>query len=239
MVLSFIMPDLNWLAFYDWVRSVFEFPYSRDLEAALILSSILRGRSGDPNLIGDMIQGREVIVVGAGPDLDKQILASLSLLKKSIVIAADGATSALLKMGIKPNIIVSDLDGNVQDQVVASRVGAIPVIHAHGDNIDALKKWVELFKEPIIGTCQVPPPPNLHVFGGFTDGDRGVVIALHFGAKRVRLLGWSFGDLVGKYSKPWYKKDVQASRIKRIKMVIAEYIVRQMIEIYPGKIFLD
>ena len=117
-------------------------------------------------------------------------------------IAANGATSALLKNNVLPEIIVTDLDGKVSDQLLANSRGSITIIHAHGDNIDNIKKFVLEFKGYIVGTTQIDPKPyeNIHNFGGFTDGDRAVYLADYFHAKKIYLLGFDFGGEVGKYS---------------------------------------
>ncbi|HWQ19331.1 MAG TPA: hypothetical protein VN455_06085, partial [Methanotrichaceae archaeon] len=45
-----------------------------------------------------------------------------------------------------------------------------------------------------LGTCQCRPPEGLFNFGGFTDGDRCVFLARHFGAGSIRLIGFDFSD---------------------------------------------
>ena len=42
-----------------------------------------------------------------------------------VCICADGATTMLLKKSIIPDIIVSDLDGNIHDQIYANQKGSI------------------------------------------------------------------------------------------------------------------
>ncbi len=107
-----------------------------------------------------------------------------------IKIAAGSACSLLIEKGIWPDIVVTDLDGDVRDQVEANEKGAIVVIHAHGDNMNALKEWVPRFRGQVFGTTQVEPRGNIHNFGGFTDGDRAVFLAAHFGVDRVLLQGF-------------------------------------------------
>jgi 2-amino-4-hydroxy-6-hydroxymethyldihydropteridine diphosphokinase len=87
----------------------------------------------------------------------------------------------------------------------AEEIGAIIVVHAHGDNIDMLKKVIPKLRR-IIGTTQVMPTKNVYNFGGFTDGDRCVFLAEEFGAWRIVLFGMDFGPQVGKYSKDVVKE---------------------------------
>ena len=68
------------------------------------------------------------------------------------------------------------------------------MIHAHGDNIEALKRYVPLFSGKVMGTTQVRPFGLLHNFGGFTDGDRAVLMARHFSATDIRLIGFNFEE---------------------------------------------
>ncbi|MFQ5884773.1 MAG: hypothetical protein ACE5IO_06705, partial [Thermoplasmata archaeon] len=57
---------------------------------------------------------------------------------QGVLIAADEATSILLQHGMTPNIVMTDLDGNVEDLVRANELGGVVIIHAHGDNQDEI-----------------------------------------------------------------------------------------------------
>jgi uncharacterized Rossmann fold enzyme len=111
----------------------------------------------------------------------------------AVHIAADGAAEVLLRRGMVPDILVSDLDGPFPAILQASGEGAITVVHAHGDNLDALSEYVPQLKN-IVGTCQCRPPEGLYNFGGFTDGDRCVFLARELGASSIRLVGFDFED---------------------------------------------
>lgn len=182
-----------WESYYKQILSDFGFEREEDERSASILSKILVGKklSSQGELKG-LIQEKEVIVVGGGKNLEKELDKDFS---KNVVIAADGTTSLLLAKGIAPNIIVTDLDGNIDDQISANKMGAIVAIHAHGDNIEQVKKWTPKFKEKILGTVQCRPFNALYNFGGFTDGDRAVFLAHHFGAKSIQLLGFDFKNV--------------------------------------------
>ena len=103
-----------------------------------------------------------------------------------VVIAADGATEMCLDVGIIPDFVVTDLDGNYQSLIRAHLEGSIMVIHAHGDNIDKISSQVPYFSNAI-GTTQNFPLNNVYNFGGFTDGDRSVSLAVEFLAERYYL----------------------------------------------------
>jgi hypothetical protein len=91
-------------------------------------------------------------------------------------------------------------------------MGAAIVVHAHGDNMEALRKFVPKLRN-VIGTTQTKPFGKLFNFGGFTDGDRCVFLAKELGATSITLLGFDF-------------QDMGASETKRKKLKLAEKLVR-------------
>jgi uncharacterized Rossmann fold enzyme len=94
-----------------------------------------------------------------------------------------------------PDIIVTDLDGDVEREIEASEQGSLVVVHAHGDNMSKLLRYVPQLKN-IIGSTQAVPLQNVFNFGGFTDGDRAVHVAIEFGAGTIKLAGFFFDDPV-------------------------------------------
>ena len=75
-----------------------------DEKASDILDNLLQ----DKKLITvddleNLIDGKEVIVFGAGPSLESSLTYHKKQLKDKIKIAADGTTTALLKNGILPD----------------------------------------------------------------------------------------------------------------------------------------
>jgi hypothetical protein len=169
-----------------------------DEAAAKILNDLLP----KPELkkLASLINGKECIVLGAGPSLDTDLmkLQRTGYLHKTLT-AADGATSAVLKYR-NPDIIVTDLDGDVDDQLKAWRQGSWMVVHAHGDNITQVKKIAPAPNERVIGTTQIKPFGKLFNFGGFTDGDRAAFMAHELGASKIYLAGMDIGTRIGGYS---------------------------------------
>lgn len=148
----------------------------------------------------DRIQGTECIVFGAGPSLEKDLskLSERNLLGKTL-ISADGATSALLDYRV-PDVIVTDLDGKVTDQLKAWERCSWMVVHGHGDNLDRIKEYVPKLDKKVTGTVQVEEYGHLHNFGGFTDGDRAAFMAHQLGASKIYLAGMDLGTEIGRYS---------------------------------------
>ena len=108
------------------------------------------------------------------------------------LISAGSATSVLMSIGLVPDILVTDLDGDIEPQITASGMGAITLIHAHGDNTDLIMRYAKEFTGKVMLTTQSRPDLVLCNFGGFTDGDRAVCLARHMGAKRIFLYGFDF-----------------------------------------------
>lgn len=185
----------SWEPIYMEILEDFGFSMDRDEEAAKILGELLPPSGPLLREARTRISGREVIICGNAPSLAREIegLQKSDRLKDRALIAADGATAVLLKKGIVPDIVVTDLDGPFQDILRAHDSGSIIVVHAHGDNLDALQAYVPRLKR-VIGTTQSRPLENVYNFGGFTDGDRCVFLAKEMGAIAIKLAGFDFED---------------------------------------------
>jgi 2-amino-4-hydroxy-6-hydroxymethyldihydropteridine diphosphokinase len=193
------MKFIDWFPYYQSIRLQFGYSTQKDQEAANILSRMIKRKALDTNVLQKKIAGNPVMVIGSGPGLEKNI-KFIKRNTKFVKIVANGAAQALIERNIKPNIVVTDLDGNPSFLQKAEKMGSTMVVHAHGDNINRLKKLVPKFKH-LIGSTQVMPVQNVYNFGGFTDGDRCVFLAEEFGAREIVLVGMELGDRVGRYSK--------------------------------------
>jgi len=153
---------------------------------------------------------------------------SLTVSVTMLLIAADGATTALVEVGVVPHIVVTDLDGDLNAILYAASKGSKLFIHVHGDNIEQFTNFVEELKrvtQSFVVTTQVTPYYPVVNIGGFTDGDRAYALALAFRALGVVLAGMDFGNVVGRYSKPWLKSHEKASSRKLVKLLTALKIV--------------
>ncbi|MFO8133272.1 MAG: 6-hydroxymethylpterin diphosphokinase MptE-like protein [Thermoplasmatota archaeon] len=204
----------TWEPIYMRILADFGFSRREDERAARILRSLV-DNPAHPDMLREAIAGEDVSICGAAATLEREI-ADLA----SVVVAADEATSTLQRRGIQPDVIVTDLDGTIPDQITTSRRGSIAVIHAHGDNIDALRRHVPHFPAPVLMTTQAAPFDSVYNFGGFTDGDRAYFLAKTCDAASITLHGFDFEHPV--------RKPGKNMAVKRKKLQWA----RQLIETY-------
>ena len=191
------MTITGWESKYRDILKDFGYSRNKDTQSAKLLNSLLQKKT--PSIgIRDLIRDKPVFVIGAGPSLPSCI-SILKKHKKITKIVADGATKAIIENGLRPDIVVTDLDGDIKSLKKAGRTNTIMVVHAHGDNSERIN-LVKYFKN-CIGTTQTKPIGKINNFGGFTDGDRCVFLADNFKAKKIILLGMDFGTRIGKYSK--------------------------------------
>lgn len=217
----------DWEPIYIHILEDFGFAREKDEEAARLISSIIadthtKDRMIQPEDLRTIIAGREVIVCGKAPSLDVELQAihEHCMGTSALFIAADGATTTLLRHGIIPGIVVTDLDGNLDDIIDANQKGSVVVIHAHGDNMQALISTVPRLTD-IIATTQCAPLFNVYNFGGFSDGDRCVFLACEFGAARITLIGFDLDDM-------------DVSPMKRKKLIWARTLLRELAKKCPA-----
>src|ERR671924_1604537 len=218
------MKFADWFPYYQGIRAEFGYSTEKDQEAAKILSDMIKKKALDPKVLQRKIKVKNVIVEGAGSSLENEkVLKYIKRNKKFVKIAADNAVQFLIENKIKPDIVVTDLDGNHKFLQKAEKNGAILVVHAHSDNTDTLKRLVPKLRK-LVGSTQVAPVENVHNFGGFTDGDRSVFLAEEFGAKKIVLVGMDFGNSIGKYS----KEKVKDPELKKQKMQAGKRLLEML-----------
>ncbi len=225
------MKFVDWFPYYQGIRAEFGYSTEKDQEAANMLSGMIKRKALDAKVLQKKLAGKDVFVIGAGPSLDEKI-ALIKKNKSFVKIAADGTVQALLENKIRPDIVVTDLDGSPAALQKAEKMGAIMVVHAHGDNTEALKKMVPKFKK-VVGTTQVMPVQNVYNFGGFTDGDRCVFLAEEFGAKSIVLVGMDFGNVIGRYS----KEEVKDPELKKRKMQSGKHLLEMLAKHSRSKLY--
>jgi uncharacterized Rossmann fold enzyme len=209
------------MRFEDWepiyLRILSDMGYSQeeDERAARVLASTNTIKQAFTALdIDAFFRDQTVTIIGAAPGLEDVLQQCLP---GGRIVAAGSATEFIMEAGIIPDMVVTDLDGDMRFQMKAFQKGAIPIVHAHGDNIPLIEKYVPQLGRPFLGTTQSSPFPPLQNWGGFTDGDRAVCMAAHHRA-RICLLGFDFQNPRGNSS--------EERAVKQCKLKWAESIIQ-------------
>jgi 2-amino-4-hydroxy-6-hydroxymethyldihydropteridine diphosphokinase len=219
----------GWEQKYREILREFNFDRKGDTRAAQVLNLLVRTRF-PLNKLDREIKNKVVFVIGAGPSLSSSI-SSIKKFKKATKIVADGATRALIENGIRPDIVVTDLDGSLEYLRKASKMNAVMVVHSHGDNIGVLP-IASLFRN-CVGTTEGKPFGKIRNFGGFTDGDRCVFLARCFGAKRIILFGMDFGNKIGSYSKEGrYNRAIKLQKLGKARSLLEWLASKDRRELY-------
>ncbi|MCA9812802.1 MAG: DUF115 domain-containing protein [Nitrosarchaeum sp.] len=186
----------GWELKYREILMEFKYDMKQDIESAKALDLIVK-KPYSINKLEELIVGKPVIVVGAGPSL-LHALPFLKKFKHITKIVADSAVDTIVGKKINPNIVVTDLDGDESYLKKIGKTDTVFVVHAHGDNIKRLN-LTKHFKNCICST-QAEPFGKVQNFGGFTDGDRAVFLASYFNAKSIIMCGMDLEGKIGKFS---------------------------------------
>ncbi|AFZ71279.1 6-hydroxymethylpterin diphosphokinase MptE-like protein [Natronobacterium gregoryi] len=181
----------DWEPVYEAVLADFGYDRAGDERARDVLAS-LTGSFGLETL--SSVADGTVVVAGAGPSLEDE--TDLERARGAdAVFAASTAADVLGENDVTVDCMVTDLDKNpgTVRRLTARRV---PVaVHAHGDNVDAIRSVVpDCTDEYVLPTTQAAPVEHVRNFGGFTDGDRAAFLADHLGASELEFVGWEFDD---------------------------------------------
>jgi len=205
-----------WNPLYKRICKDFGFSSVEDLRSATLLSRLLASRS-NKSLEHVRKDFPESVLVCGGSDRLSQEISSIDI--RWFVVAADSATTVLLESGVRPDMIVTDLDGVIEDQIEVNAQGVPVFLHAHGDNQEAISRHAASFGGPVIGTCQCEPPEHIFNFGGFTDGDRAACISAGLGAKTVHLVGFDFENPSEKRGK---RREVKKRKLTWARKILDE-----------------
>jgi len=184
------MQYTEWEPIYASILDDFGYDRAGDERARDLLADLVAGGS---TLSTDEIGlGGTVAVCGAGPTLPGELgLAD----EADTVVAASTAADTCLEAGVAVDCMVTDLDKNPETARELSHEGVPVAVHAHGDNIAAIERYVPSFAlDSVLPTTQAAPTPPVCNPGGFTDGDRAAFLADACGAGRLVFPGWTFDD---------------------------------------------
>jgi 2-amino-4-hydroxy-6-hydroxymethyldihydropteridine diphosphokinase len=223
----------QWAPEYDRIQAEFGFPFEKERAASERLVALLPPAALEraEQRIRARIRGRETIVVGLAPRSGAPPVWMLPRTPEPpALVVADGAAERCLAAGLVPDVVVTDLDGPIPSEVTANARGALVLIHAHGDNIPALERWVPQFPRELAGSWAGPPERGLVDFGGFTDGDRGAYLAEFVAAPRIRLFGFDFEHVAADDPDPDVKRKKLAAARRALDLLAREG--RSRIEIW-------
>ncbi|HYZ95074.1 MAG TPA: 6-hydroxymethylpterin diphosphokinase MptE-like protein, partial [Nitrososphaeraceae archaeon] len=128
------MQFVTWFPYYQDIRKKMGYSTEEDQKAAYVLSDLIKRKFLDTKILEKKIREKRVLAIGAGPNLDLYTSFIKKNSKSFVKIVADGAVKFLIENNIKPDIVVTDLDGDPRFLVKAEKIGALMVIHAHSDN---------------------------------------------------------------------------------------------------------
>ncbi len=192
-----------WWPFQEEINSQFGFSKSREKVSSRLISRLYKPKGN----LSKLLLNNTVTIVGAG-------ITENEIIPEGVLIAADGAVSACLKRNLIPDVVVTDLDGYLPDIVMANKKGSEVIVHGHGDNLSRLFEFST--KIHPISLTTTYPSNNTDCWGGFTDGDRSLMMSLSLGADFVNLVGFNFeklGEYTGNFS---FKKLQKLSWARKI-----------------------
>jgi uncharacterized Rossmann fold enzyme len=179
----------RWEPVYEAILADFGFDRAADEHARDVLAALVGSDTLDP---ASLPAAGTVAVAGAGPNLERE--ADLAA-GADAVFAASTAADRLRECGVAVDCMVTDLDKNPKTACRLADAGVPVAVHAHGDNVPAVREYVPDIQEAsLLPTTQAAPAGPVRNFGGFTDGDRAAFLADHCGADRLVFPGWAFDD---------------------------------------------
>lgn len=205
----------------------------RDLYAPYYTDLILRdyAKVVSPDQLREFFKYDEWVIVG--PLITQRDIRRINEGRGALGVAvADSALSKAVHYGIEEiDVFVTDFDGLTPFYPaihMASEKSELISAHLHGDNIHVAWRGLIAFKsygKRILPTIQAGNAKRAFNIGGFTDGDRAVMIAYLSGAKRVYLAGIDFSlqPVPNSFDRP-------IDIVSRYKLHIANKIIRGLAE---------
>ncbi|QSW98856.1 6-hydroxymethylpterin diphosphokinase MptE-like protein [Haloterrigena alkaliphila] len=181
----------EWEPVYEAILRDFGYDRAGDERARDVLASL----TDDFDLTRlSRVRDATVAVAGAGPSL--QSSGALERARTAdLVFAASTAADTLAARDVDVDCMVTDLDKNPETVRQLSEQGVPVAVHAHGDNVPAIRDVVpDCADAAVLATTQCAPRAPVRNVGGFTDGDRAAFLADHLGAAELVFVGWDFDD---------------------------------------------
>ncbi len=185
----------EWEPVYRAILADFGYDRAADERARDLLAALLDGDTltpADVSPTGSTLAGQTVAIAGGGPSLPSEIDLARGA---DVLFAASTAVDTLEERGLSVDCMVTDLDKNPDTVGDLTARGTPVAVHAHGDNVPALRRHVPQFgHDSLVPTTQAAPVGPVYNTGGFTDGDRAAFLADHLEAESLVFVGWDFDD---------------------------------------------
>lgn len=180
----------DWEPAYEAILEDFGYDRSADKRSRDALAGLLADER--PLGLADVDASGTVAVCGAAPSLAGELATAR---RADVVFAASTAVDVLREAGVGVDAMVTDLDKNPGTARSLTEAGTPVAVHAHGDNLAAVRELVPTLEAAaVLPTTQARPRGPVVNAGGFTDGDRAAFLADACGAARLVFPGWSFDD---------------------------------------------
>ncbi len=219
----------DWRASYERILSDFNYDPGNEKDAR---EAGNRASASNPAILkGEEALGvlrktlaRKCLVTGNAPSLavDMDRLSAAGELAGRAIVASDSSCLTLHGLGIIPDVIVTDLDGDIETEKGMNGSGSLAVVHFHGDNIARATEFTGSLRGLAIVTTQAGPTDCTFNFGGFTDGDRAVLMCEEFGAADVILAGFDFDRVAEKGA----EGDIKRRKLARAKSIVEDASLR-------------
>lgn len=185
------MPFEAWEPVYQQILSAFGYDRGADERARDTIERLCDDTAG--RVVESLnYEGETVAVAGGAPELTDELHTARAA---DTVVAASVAAQKLRAAGIDVDCVVTDLDGTPETALSLNSEGTPVAVHAHGDNVAAVERFVPQFDHAaMVPTTQASPVGVVRNTGGFTDGDRAAFLADALGAERLVFPGWRFDD---------------------------------------------
>ena len=180
----------EWKPLYEAILADFGYDREGDENARDRLRLLVA--DDDPLSLADIeLTGTVAVCGGAGT-----LINELDRVRRAdTVVAASNAAEVCVEAGIEVDCVVTDLDKTPRTAIRLSEANRPVAVHAHGDNIAELERFIPEFNiGAVLPTTQAEPISPVCNPGGFTDGDRAAFLADAGGADKLVFAGWSFDD---------------------------------------------
>ena len=208
------------------------FDPSRDSVASQYVSSIIDCGPVEKawRNITELSKNKEALVIG--PLFQDEPACTAG--RGTIVIGADGSSLIYYyNTGKFPDITVSDLDGPMILYNMIIQHGKWIVVHPHGDNVYRLATFGYLLEyDKTLYTTQTEDYRCIRNIGGFTDGDRAILLAVLLGFNRIKICGFSDNPVTLHKETP----GIVDHYSKRVKLELANQIIGKIKEVYGDRI---